>query len=140
MSTGEIIVRGAGGLHFAILIASALVPRIFDWHGQLARLHPFLRRLFWVYGVFIVFTIVGFGTLTLLHARELLAGDPLGRSLAAFIALFWMLRLAVQFFVFDPREFLTHWFLRLGYHGLTLLFVLLASIYGALALGLPILK
>lgn len=130
----------AGGiLHFVILIASALTPRVLDWRANLAALHPFLRRLFWVYGCFIVLVIISFGVLTLVHADELASGSPLPRMVCAIIAIFWLARLAVQFFVFDAREFLTTPILRLGYHGLTLLFTALVFIYGCAALNLHLL-
>jgi hypothetical protein len=125
-----------GLLHFVILIASALAPRVLDWRANLAALHPFLRRLFWVYGCFIVLVIISFGGLTLMNADELASGAPLSRSVCAIIAIFWLARLAVQFFVFDARPFLTTTFLRLGYHGLTLLFPALVFIYGCAALNL----
>jgi len=125
-----------GVLHFVILIASALAPRVLDWRANLAALHPFLRRLFWVYGCFIVLVIISFGALTLANADELVSGAPLPRSVCAIIAMFWLARLAVQFFVFDARPFLTTAFLRLGYHGLTLLFTALVFIYGSAALNL----
>ena len=126
----------AGGvLHFVVLIASALTPRVLDWRANLAGLHPFLHRLFWVYGGFIVLVIISFGALTLLHADELASGAALPRSVCAVIALFWLARLGVQFFVFDARPFLTTTFLRLGYHGLTLLFASLVFIYGCAALN-----
>ena len=135
MSTLEVLLRVAGLLHFAILSASVLVPRVLDWRGNLALLHPFLRRLFWVYGVFIVLVIIAFGTLTLLHAGALAAGEPVARSLAAFIAVFWGARLAVQLFVFDCRPFLNSWFLKVGYHGLTLTFVFLTAVYAWAAIS-----
>jgi hypothetical protein len=125
-----------GLLHFVILIASALTPRVLDWRANLATLHPFLRRLFWVYGSFIVLVIISFGALTLAHADELASGEPLARSVCAIIAIFWLARLAVQFFVFDARPFLTTTFLRVGYHGLSLLFIALVFIYGSAALNL----
>jgi hypothetical protein len=125
-----------GLLHFVILIASALTPRLLDWRGNLAALHPFLRRLFWVYGAFIVLVIISFGTLTLLRADELASTAPLARTVCAMIAIFWLARLAVQFFVFDARPFLTSAFRRVGYHGLTFLFSALVFIYGAAALNL----
>lgn len=125
-----------GLLHFVILIASALTPRVLDWRANLAALHPFLRRLFWVYGGFIVLVIVSFGLLTLLHADELASTAPLARSICAIIAIFWLARLVVQFFVFDARPFLTSTFLRVGYHGLSLLFIALVFIYGSAALNL----
>jgi hypothetical protein len=137
MSRLEILLRLAGLVQFTILIASALVPRVLDWRGNLALLHPFLRRLFWVYGVFIVFVIISFGTLTLLNAGAMAAGEPVARSLAAFIAIFWLARLAVQWFVFDCRAFLTNWLLTAGYHCLTLAFIYLTVIYGWAALLPP---
>lgn len=130
------LLQFAGVLHFAILFASALTPKALDWKGALAPLPPLLRRMFWVYGVFIVLTIIGFGTLTLIHAEAFAAGEPLARGLAAFIALFWTARLVVQFFVFDARPYLTHPLLTIGYHALTVAFVILVAIYGANALAL----
>ena len=123
-----------GLLHLVVLIASALTPRVLDWRTSLAALHPFLRRLFWVYGCFIVLVIISFGVLTLLHANELASGATLSRSVCAMIAIFWLARLGVQFFVFDARPFLTTTSLRVGYHGLTLLFTALVFIYACAAL------
>lgn len=124
-----------GLLHLVVLIASALTPRVLDWRTTLAALHPFLRRLFWVYGCFIVLVIICFGALTLVHAEELASGAALPRTVCAMIAIFWLARLGVQFFAFDARPFLTTTFLRCGYHGLTLLFAALVFIYGCAALS-----
>jgi hypothetical protein len=118
------------GLQLLILIASALVPRVLEWRQNLAGLNPFLRRLFWVYGVFIVLTIVAFAMLTFLHAGAMAAGEPVARSLCAFIAIFWTARLVVQIAVFDARPFLTNWFYKAGYHALTVIFTALVLIYG----------
>ena len=130
MNKLEILLRLGGLLHFAILSASALVPRMLDWRNNLAGLHPFLRRLFWVYGAFVVLMITGLGTLTLLNAGAMAAGEPAARSIAALIAVFWLARLGVQWFVFDARPFLTNRLLSVGYHGLTLAFVYLVIVYG----------
>lgn len=119
----------AGVIQFAILVASALVPKVLDWKSALAPLPPFLRTLFWVYGVFIVLTIVSFGALTLLHADAMARGEPVARSVAAVIAIFWGARLAVQFFVFDARPILTKPWMRLGYHALTVAFVFLTTTF-----------
>jgi hypothetical protein len=120
----------AGALQLSILMASALVPRVLDWRRNLAGLHPFLRKLFWVYGVFIVLVIIAFATLTLVHAGPMATGEPVARSLCVFIAIFWLARLVVQFAVFDPRPFLTNSFSKAGYHVLTLIFAYLVLIYG----------
>lgn len=125
----ETLLTLAGLGHFGILIASFLVPKALDWKTHLAPLSPFLRSLFWVYGAFIVLTIAGMGTLTLLHGKAMAAGDPVARSLAAFIAIFWSARLGVQFFIFDATEFLTSRWRRIGYHVLTLAFIAQVSVY-----------
>ena len=121
-------------IHFSILFASALTPRVLDWRSALAPLPKLLRQLFWVYGAFIVLVIIGFGLLTATFAAEIAAGEPLGRALAAFIAVFWAARLGVQAFVFDARPFLTRPLYRVGYHLLTLAFVILVLIFGKAAL------
>jgi hypothetical protein len=124
----------AAGLQLSILIGSALVPRLLDWRKNLATLHPFLRKLFWVYGCFIVLIIVAFAMLTFLHADAMVSGEPLARSLCAFIAIFWAARLFVQWSIFDARLFLSNWFYKIGYHALTVAFALLIIIYGRVAI------
>ena len=119
-----------------ILIASAMVPRALNWRDNLASLHPFLRRLFWVYGCFIVLTIIGFSLLTFVNAQAMAEGEPVARSICLFIAIFWAVRLFVQFAVFDARPFLTNWFFKVGYHALTFVFVALIVIYTATAFHL----
>lgn len=119
----------AGGVQLAILAASASVPRVFDWRKNLRGLDPFLRKLFWVYGVFIVMVIIAFGVLTLRHAPVMAAGDPLARWVCGVIAIFWAARLLVQWFVFDAERFLTRWWLRAGYHALTVAFFYLIAVY-----------
>jgi hypothetical protein len=130
----ETCLKIGGCLHFAILSASVLIPKALDWRKNLALLHPFLRNLFWVYGTFIIIVIIGFGTLTLRYTGELASGTPLARGLALFICAFWLARLLVQIFVFDARPFLTNWFYKLGYNGLTLAFIYFVTVYGMAAL------
>ena len=116
-----------------ILIASGLVPRALNWRENLENLHPFIRRLFWVYGCFIVLIIIGFSLLTFANAGAMANGDPVARSLCLLIAIFWAARLVVQFAVFDARPFLTNWFYKTGYHMLTIVFALLVVIYAMAA-------
>lgn len=130
----KLLLQFAATLQLFILIASALTPRVLDWRTNLAALHPFLRRLFWVYGVFIVMVIIAFSTLTSFHADAMAAREPVARSLCAFIAIFWGARLFVQFAIFDPRPFLTNWFYKLGYHALSIIFAFLVFVYGKAAI------
>ena len=124
----------AGLLHFGVLIASALVPGVLDWRGELAKLNKLTRQLVWVHGTFIVLVIIGFGTITVWNAAALSSGSPLARSLCGFIAFFWAARLCIQFAVFDVRPYVHNWLLRAGYHGLSVLFGYFAIVYGWSAL------
>ncbi len=124
----------AAALQLLILTASALVPHVLDWRTKLAPLHPFLRKLFWVYGAFIVMTIIAFATLTFLNTTAMANREPMARSLCGFIAIFWTARMFVQLSIFDAREFLRNWFYKLGYHALTLVFAFLVFAYGKAAL------
>lgn len=123
-----------GVCHFGILTASALVPGVLDWKGELGRLSSLLRHLVWTHGAFIVLTIVGFGAISLLCPAELAGGSKLARLLAGFIAVFWLARLGIQLFLFDARPYLTRPVLKLGYHGLTVVFTYLAAVYAWAAL------
>ena len=77
--------------------------------------------------------IVGFGVLSVAVPGELAGGTGLGRGVCGFIGVFWLVRLGIQLFLFDARGFLTTWFLRVGYHGLTGVFLFLAAVYLAVA-------
>ena len=124
-----------GVCHFGILLASALVPRVLDWKGELKHLSPLSRHLVWTHGAFIVLTIVAFGVISVANASHLADGSAVSRWFCGFVAAFWLARLGIQLFLFDARPFLTGVFLKLGYHGLTVVFAFLGSIYGYAALG-----
>ena len=90
-----------------------------------------------IHGAFIVLVIIGFGLLSILFASELVTGTPLARGVCLFIALFWAARLIVQFFIFDAKPYLKTAFMKVGYHGLTLVFMYHAVVY-AFAAFLPV--
>jgi hypothetical protein len=130
----ELLVFIGGVLHFGILLASAMVPKVLDWKASLAGLDGLLRQLVWVYGSFIFLVILGFGSLSVLFAGELVTGTPLSRGVCVFIALFWAARLIVQLFVFEAKPYLTSAFWKTGYHALTVVFLYHTVVYSLAAL------
>jgi hypothetical protein len=135
MMTNENLVRLGGVVQLEILLASVQVPKMLNWRGELANLAPFLRRLFYVYGAFIILTIVGMGVISIAFAAEIAASPGLGRAFAGFLFVFWSARLVVQFFVFDAQPILTTPVMRFAYHALTVAFVMLVGIYGIVSFG-----
>jgi hypothetical protein len=146
----KLLLQLAAMVQLLILIASELTPRILDWRKNLAVLHPFLRKLFWVYGAFIFMVIVAFATLTFRHADAMAAREPVARSLCVFITIFWGARLLVQFAIFDANSVVAtalsrhvgasteregySWIYQIGYHALTVIFGFLVFVYGKAAL------
>ena len=133
----ELLIFIGGILHFGILLASAMVPKVLDWKASLDQLDGLSRQLVWVHGAFIVLVIIGFGLLSIIFAADLVTGAPLARGMCLFIALFWAARLIVQLVVFDAKPYLKTAFLKAGYHGLTLVFMYHTVVY-ALAAFLPV--
>lgn len=124
----ETILFLCGLAQFGILIASSLVPFRLDWKQELRCLSPLHRQMYWVYGGYVVLNIIAFGVISTRHAGEIAAASPLARSFAGYVAVFWGVRLSLQA-VFDVKEYLTTWWLRLGYQVLTGLFLLLTICY-----------
>jgi alginate O-acetyltransferase complex protein AlgI len=121
----------AGIGHFCILFASFQVSARLGWKEDLAQLTNFNRKLMWVYGGTTLLTIVAFGTLTLILHREFLAGDRAALALSAFIAIFWTLRILVDFVYFEHSDWPTGVQFVVGHFLLTTLFMALASTYWA---------
>jgi hypothetical protein len=119
----------AGAGHFTVLIASFQVPYRLRWKEDLAKLTSFNRKLMWVHGGFAIYTIVSFGVLTLVLHDEMLRGDRAGLALAAFIGVYWLLRVVVDFVYYDHADWPKGRAFVVGHALLTMLFVFLFVTY-----------
>jgi hypothetical protein len=90
--------------------------------------------MYWVYGGYIVLSIVSFAALSIANSRELASGSALARGFCAYVAVFWGIRVVLQA-VFDVKEHLSTWWLRAGYSVLTLMFAGLTAVYAWAALS-----
>jgi hypothetical protein len=121
----------AGIGHFCILGASFQVPARLGWKEDLIKLTPFNRKLMWVYAGTTLLTIIAFGTLTLFLHDDFLRGDRAALALAVFIAVFWTLRIIVDFTYFKHSDWPIGLQFVVGHFLLTALFAALASTYWA---------
>jgi hypothetical protein len=124
--TRLIFIAGVG--QFGVLIASALVPFRLNWRDELRGLSKLLRQMYWVYGGYVVLSIVAFATLSIFNSCELASGSGLARGFCAYVAAFWGIRVALQA-VFDVKAHLTAWWLKAGYFALTLMFAGFTIVY-----------
>src|SRR4051794_1118833 len=122
------LIRLAGIGQLCILVASALVPFKLSLKRDLASLPTLHRQLFWTYGGYVVLGIVTLGTISLTCADELAGGSRLARAVCVYGAAFWGVRLCLQA-VFDSKPFHTAWWLTVGYHTLTVLFLSFTVVY-----------
>jgi hypothetical protein len=128
-------VTAAGVGHFVVLLASVQVPGRLGWREDIAKLTRFNQKIFWVYGLFILFCVVGFGVLTLLFREDLVQrAHPLARALSAFIAAFWTIRILTDLFWYDHRDWPPGNAMVTGHALLTTLFCALAGTYWAVAI------
>jgi hypothetical protein len=119
----------AGVLHLVPLSAGLTIPRVLRWGSDLGKLDPLTRQLIWAHGAFIALTVLAFGLITTTAGESMLAGTPLAVGTAAFIGLFWLLRLLIQLFFFDARPWLTNRFRAVGYKSLTFVFCYFSAVY-----------
>lgn len=124
----------AGWAQLGVLIASALVPLRLKWKVALDVLPRLHRQLYWIYGGYVVLGIISNGLVAIICADELAAGESrLAHFVCSYIAVFWGVRLSLQA-VLDVKEHLTLWWLRAGYHTLTVLFLSFTVLFGYAAL------
>jgi len=93
----------AGAVQAAIVLANLPLPRRLKVRESLASVPTFLRQIFYVHWVYIVLTVGLFSALCLAFPRELAGASVLGRFLSAFMGGFWLLRLLLQCFYYDPE-------------------------------------
>jgi len=128
------LIFAAGIGQASVLIASSLVPIRLNWKKELGSLSRLHRQMYWVYGGYVVLSIVAFALISLFHAQELASGSGLARAFCAYVAIFWGIRIGLQA-VFDVKEHVSTWWLKAGYHVLTVLFAAFTLIFGYAAVS-----
>ena len=119
----------AGLAHFGMVAVGSQVPRVFGWKEDLAKLSGANRRLFWVYGLFIVLANVGFGALSLAYPSEIAAGKGVAGGFALLAGLYWLARLAVQYAAFNTPDWPERARNPVAKHGLGLVVILMSAVY-----------
>ena len=93
----------AGAVQVAIIAANFILPKKLSCRENLARVSPMIREVFIVHWIYIVLVLGIFASLCFWFAPELAGATRLGRYLSAVIAVFWLLRVPIQLFFYDPE-------------------------------------
>lgn len=91
-----------GGLLVALALLHIIFPRYFRWKETAATLEPVTREILYVHTFFIAFTVLLMGLLCLSSAKLLLTTE-LGQRLCLGLAVFWTIRLLIQFFGYSSE-------------------------------------
>jgi len=91
-----------GGLLIALALLHAIFPRYFRWKEETATLSLVTRQILHVHTFFIALTVFLMGLLCLTSATDLMH-TPLGRRISLGLAVFWGIRLVIQFFGYSSR-------------------------------------
>src|SRR5687768_5078377 len=121
-----IFIAGIGQL--GVLVASSLVPIRLNWREEFKSLSRLHRQMYWIYGGYVVLSIIALGLLSIFNSESLASGSRLARGVCAYIAIFWGIRLSLQA-VLDAKPFLTTWWLKAGYALLTVLFLYFTLVF-----------
>jgi hypothetical protein len=131
-----VLLAGAGQI--GLVAASLLIPRLLHWKEELAKLRPLTRHVVTTYAFYIAGTNLAFGLLSALRPEWLLDGSGLARSVAGFIALYWGVRLVLQFAYYDRKDAPSGLGFRVAEAALVTLFLALAWVYGLIAWRTPL--
>ena len=130
-----LLIWAAGAVQLAILGANFVLPRKLDCRQNLLRVSPMIRHVFIVHWIYIVAVLAIFSALCFRFAPELAGGSRLGHFLSATIAVFWLPRIPIQLFVYDPELRRQH---RLGDVAMLLAISFIVVVFGAAALGMKV--
>lgn len=129
-----IILLQLAGLGQLVLAAASLaIPHVLGWQRRLASLDPFMKRIFWVYGGYILGTNIALGLICLWGAGALAAGGTLALAVSLYAVVYWGARIVIQFALFQVEKPVGLKF-RLAEIALLSLFIYLVFVYGLTAI------
>lgn len=85
-----------------LAIAHAFFPKYFNWKEELAPLTLLSRQVFYVHTFFVAFTVLLMGLFCLINS-EIMHTHFLAKQVCLGFAIFWALRLVIQFFGYSPK-------------------------------------
>jgi hypothetical protein len=97
------LLRIGGIFLLGLFVLNFFVPKRFNWAEELPRLSLLNRRIMQVHAIFIALLLLMMGLLLITMPRALIAPEPLARAVTGGLAVFWGLRLWMQWFLYDAE-------------------------------------
>ncbi len=125
-----VLIKLAGYLQVALCLGSLFIPKLLNWKSELLHLSKINAQIFWTYAAYILCINLFFGLISIFGAAAFLEKTFFSKSISAFIFLYWLSRILIQFFYFDTKSASQGLIYKLGELALVLLFVFFTVVYG----------
>ena len=100
----ELQIKIAGVLFIALSFTHIIFPKYFDWKNDLKEMSLINRQVMYVHTFFIALMVLLMGLLCITSSKALLQ-TKLGSTISLGLAIFWGIRLIIQFFGYSSQ----HW-------------------------------
>lgn len=124
----ELSIKITGILLICLAMLHGVFPRYFNWKKDLAGLSLINRQMMIVHTFFIALTVGLMGLLCISSAHELVS-TSLGKKISLGLAVFWMVRLVIQFVGYSPALWKGKRFETIMHILFTLLWIYLSGIF-----------
>ncbi len=98
----EVNLKITGFLLISIALVHIIFPKYFNWKNELSTLSLVNRQMMYIHAFFIALVLFLMGVLCLTSSKEIIATD-LGNRLCLGFAIFWTIRLFIQFFGYSSE-------------------------------------
>lgn len=120
-----------GALLMTLGLAHSMFSSYFKWQKELAQLSLLTRQILLVHCFFIALLLVMIGVCSLFYPGALLGSGRLSRVVLTGFVVFWLCRLACQFFVYDPAIWRARPLYTVMHVVFSLFWIYVVLIYGA---------
>lgn len=119
----------AGVFQIVLVLGSLVIPKLLNWKDELSKVALLIQQIFWTYAGYILVTNLCFGILSIWSPESLLDRSFLAKAVTLFIGMYWLARIAIQFFYFDRKSAPKGLIYSLGECALVSLFIFLTLVY-----------
>ncbi|MEP2239504.1 MAG: hypothetical protein ABJI22_14150 [Maribacter sp.] len=93
----EIQIKIIGGVLILLALFHIIFPKYFNWKEELNKLSLINKQIMTVHTIFVALTVFLMGLLCVTSSRELIE-TRFGKTVSLGLAIFWTVRLIIQFF------------------------------------------
>ncbi|MEZ4884301.1 MAG: hypothetical protein R3E32_06130 [Chitinophagales bacterium] len=105
----ELHLKIIGSLFVILAFVHVIFPKYFNWRTEFQAVSLINRQIMYVHTFFIALVIFLMGLLCLSSSTEITT-TPLGNKIALGFAIFWTIRLVIQFFGYSSELWKDKWF------------------------------